>query len=106
MKESVNRFTLIENDEFLKCEIESEEPCFLCGNKIKFCGFDFYLENVSEFICKKCAAIHAPDLVEIQENALFHAKVVTGRERNHIMAKLTEAMKDVFGEVKNGISNR
>ncbi len=99
MKESVNRFTLIENDEFWKYEIVSEQPCFLCGNKIEFTGLDFFFENVDKFVCKKCAAIHAPELVEIQENALFHTEVVTSRERNQLFNKLTETIKAVFGEV-------
>jgi len=99
MKESIKKIILIENDEFWKYEIESEQACFLCGNKIEFCGFDFYLENVGKFICKKCASIHAPELIEIQENALFHAKVVTGRERNQLFTKLTETINAVFGGV-------
>ena len=96
MKESVKRITLIENDEFWNYEIKSEQTCFLCGNKIEFCGFDFLLENVSAFICKKCAAIHAPELVEIQENALFYTKVVTGRDRNQLFNKIR---KTIFCEV-------
>lgn len=99
MKESIKRITLIENDEFWNYDTESEQICFLCRDKIEFCGFDFLLENVSKFICKKCAAIHAPELVEIQENALFHAKVITGRERNQLFNKITETIQAVFGGV-------
>lgn len=99
MKESIKRITLIENDEFWKYEIESEQTCFLCGKTIVFCGFDFLLENVSAFICKQCAAIHAPELIEIQENALFYTNVVTGREREQLFNKLTETISAVFGEV-------
>ena len=101
MNESVNRFTLIENDEYWKYEIEneSEQTCFLCGNKIEFCGFDFLLENVDKFICKKCAAIHAPELIELQENALFYVKVSTSRERDQLFTKLTETINAVFSGV-------
>lgn len=99
MKESVNRFTLIENDEFWKYEINNDQPCALCGNQIEFCGFDFYFENIGKFICKKCASIHAPELIDIQENALFHTKVVTGRERDQLFNKITETISAVFCEV-------
>ena len=42
MPETRNRITLIENDEFWKYEMESEQICFLCGNKIRIHGFDFF----------------------------------------------------------------
>lgn len=99
MKESVKRITLIENDEFWNYDTESEQACFLCGNKIEFTGFDFFLENVDKFICKQCAAVNVPELVEIQENALFYAKVITSRERDQLFAKLTENINAVFGGV-------
>ena len=79
--------------------MESEQICFLCGNKIEFTGFDFLLENMDKFVCKACSTKHAPELVEIQENALFHTKVVTGRERNQLFNKLTETIQAVFGGV-------
>jgi len=98
MKESIKRITLIENDEWENASLE--QACFLCGNKIEFTGFDFFLENVDKFICKKCASMHAPELIDIQENALFYAKVAMGgQERNQLFNKLRESINAVFGEV-------
>jgi len=99
MNESVNRFTLIENDEFWKYELNDDQTCFLCGHRIEFCGFDFLFENVDKFVCKKCAAINAPELIKIQENALFYVKVISSRKINHFHAKITETINTVFNEV-------
>lgn len=99
MKESVNRFTLIENDEFWNYEHLLNRDCPLCGNKIEFCGFDFFFDNIDKFICKKCAATQAPELIEIQENALFYLKIITSRKVSLLHGKITETINSVFKEV-------
>lgn len=97
MKESVERITLIENDQYWKYNTGGfNQPCALCGNKLEPCGFDFFLSDTEQFVCKECAAKHAPELVEIQENALFYTSVVTGRERDQLFNKLTETISAVF----------
>ena len=100
MKESVMRITLIENDKYWKYDTGGfNQPCALCGNKLEPCGFDFFLENTDEFVCKNCTAKHAPELIEIQENALFYVTLRLNRQKDNLKAKLTETINAVFKEV-------
>jgi len=100
-----HKITLIENDGYWltrewKLTGGLSRPCAMCGNKTEPCGFDFFLsESTDQFVCKDCATEYAPELIPIQEQALFYVQLVTDR------AKL-DLRRDIRKQIMQAIEAR
>ncbi|RPH48774.1 MAG: hypothetical protein EHM85_16040 [Desulfobacteraceae bacterium] len=66
----------------------TNDPCVICGNRTEPGGLDFGIGK--SLVCVECAKKHAPEIVEIREEALSFAK----REKSMLASDIRHKIND------------